>query len=42
MPDYNLAPSLYAMWKYKYLSIGFQGLKPTYIQIDSEHRALEE
>jgi transposase-like protein len=39
---YNLAPSLYARWKSKYLSKGIEGLKPAYHRIDPEIRALEE
>ncbi len=39
---YNLAPSLYAKWKSKYLSKGVEGLKPAYKRIDPELRALEE
>ncbi len=39
---YNLAPSLYAKWKNKYLSKGVEGLKPSYKRIDPELRALEE
>lgn len=39
---YNLAPSLYARWKSKYLSKGVEGLKPAYHRIDPEIRALEE
>jgi putative transposase len=39
---YNLAPSLYAKWKNKYLSKGVEGLKPAYKRIDQELRALEE
>ena len=39
---YNLAPSLYAKWKNKYLSKGVEGLKPAYKRIDPELRALEE
>lgn len=39
---YNLAPSLYARWKKKYLSKGMEGLKPAYHRVDPEVRALEE
>lgn len=39
---YNLAPSLYARWKKKYLSKGMEGLKPAYHRIDPEVKALEE
>ena len=39
---YNVAPSLYARWKKKYLSKGMEGLKPAYHRIDPEVRALEE
>lgn len=39
---YNLAPSLYARWKKKYLTNGMEGLKPAYHRIDPEVRALEE
>lgn len=39
---YNLAPSLYAKWKNKYLSKGVEGLKSAYKRIDPELRALEE
>ena len=39
---YNLAPSLYARWKTKYLSKGVEGLKPAYHRIYPEIRALEE
>lgn len=39
---YNLAPSLYAKWKNKYLSKGVEVLKPAYKRIDPELRALEE
>lgn len=39
---YNLAPSLYARWKKKYLSKGLEGLKPAYHRVDPELRALEE
>lgn len=39
---YNLAPSLYAKWKNKYLSGGVEGLKASYHRIDPEIRALEE
>lgn len=39
---YNLAPSLYARWKNKYLAKGVDGLKPAYHRIDPEARALEE
>lgn len=39
---YNLAPSLLAYWKKKFLSKGKDGLKPGYKRIDPEVRALEE
>lgn len=39
---YNLAPSLYARWKTKYLSKGVEGLKPAYYRIDPAVRELEE
>ncbi len=39
---YNLAPSLYARWKTKYLSKGVEGLKPAYHRIDPVVRELEE
>ena len=42
MPDYNLAPSLYAKWKNKYLSKGVEGLKSAYKRVDPELRLLEE
>jgi transposase-like protein len=39
---YNIAPSLYAKWKRKYLSEGITGLKDKYKKIDPEKCALEE
>jgi len=39
---YNLAPSLYARWKKKYLSQGMAGLKPAYKRVDPVIRDLEE
>ncbi len=39
---YNLAPSLLARWKNKYLANGVNGLKNTYHRVDPEVRALEE
>lgn len=39
---YNLAPSLYARWKTKYLSKGVEGLKPAYHRIDPAVRELED
>jgi transposase-like protein len=39
---YNLAPSLYAKWKNKYLSKGVEGLKSAYKRVDPELRLLEE
>ena len=39
---YNLASSVLAYWKRKYLAKGRDGLKPAYKRIDPEVRALEE
>lgn len=39
---YNLASSVLAYWKRKYLVKGKEGLKPGYKRIDPEVRALEE
>lgn len=39
---YNIAPSLYQRWKNKYLSKGYDGLKPSYKRVDPELRLLEE
>ena len=39
---YNLASSVLAYWKRKYLAKGKDGLKPGYKRIDPELRALEE
>ena len=39
---YNLASSVLAYWKRKYLAKGRDGLKPGYKRIDPELRALEE
>lgn len=39
---YNLASSVLACWKRKYLAKGKDGLKPGYKRIDPEVRALEE
>lgn len=39
---YNLASSVLAYWKRKYLSKGKEGLKPGYKRVDPEVRALEE
>ena len=39
---YNLASSVLAYWKRKYLSKGKEGLKTTYRKIDPEIRKLEE
>jgi len=38
---YQLAPSLYARWKRKYLREGIHGLKDKHKKIDPELRALE-
>jgi putative transposase len=38
---YQLAPSLFARWKRKYLSEGINGLKDKHKRIDPEVRALE-
>lgn len=40
--NYNLASSVLAYWKKKYLAKGKDGLKPGYKRIDPEVRALEE
>lgn len=39
---YNLASSVLAYWKKKYLSKGKEGLKPSYPRIDPEARRLQE
>jgi len=39
---YNIAPSLFALWKKKYLSQGVAGLKPAYKRVDPLIRDLEE
>ena len=39
---YNIAPSLFARWKKKYLSQGLAGLKPAYKRVDPALRELEE
>ena len=39
---YNLAPSLFARWKKKYLTGGIEGLKSGYKRIDPEVKALED
>jgi len=39
---YKLSLSLYRGWKMKYLSKGYEGLKPSYARVDPEKRALEE
>lgn len=39
---YNLASSVMAYWKKKYLSRGKEGLKASYHKIDPEVRKLEE
>lgn len=39
---YNIAPSLFARWKKKYLSQGYSGLKPAYKRVDPVLRELEE
>ncbi len=39
---YNIAPSLFARWKKKYLSQGVAGLKPAYKRVDPALRELEE
>ena len=39
---YNIAPSLFARWKKKYLSQGVAGLKPAYKRVDPVLRELEE
>lgn len=39
---YNLASSVLAYWKRKYLAKGKDGLKPGYKRVDPELRALEE
>ena len=38
---YNIAPSLYARWKHKYLKDGIYGLKDKHKKIDPELRELE-
>ncbi len=38
---YNIAPSLYARWKNKYLKEGITGLKEKYHKIDPQVRELE-
>jgi len=39
---YNLASSVLASWKKKYLSQGKEGLKAAYKRVDPQVRALEE
>lgn len=39
---YNIAPSLYARWRKKYLTGGIDGLKSRYKRIDPEVKLLEE
>ena len=39
---YQVAPSLYHLWRKKYLAKGIAGLKPAYHRIDPQVRALEE
>jgi len=39
---YNLAPSLFARWKRKYLTGGIEGLKSRYYRVDPKVRELEE
>ena len=39
---YNLATSLLALWKKKYLLNGKDGLKPSYHRVDPKVRELEE
>ena len=39
---YNLASSVLAYWKKKYLSQGKEGLKASYRRVDPQVRALEE
>lgn len=39
---YNLASSVLAYWKKKYLPLGKEGLKPSYKKVDPQLRALEE
>ena len=38
---YNIAPSLYARWKHKYLHGGIYGLKDKHKKVDPELRAME-
>lgn len=38
---YNIAPSLYARWKNKYLKDGVSGLKEKYYRVDPAVRELE-
>lgn len=42
MRKYNIAPSLFARWKRKYLQEGITGLRDKYRKMDPEKRALEE
>ena len=37
---YNIAPSLYARWKHKYLHDGIYGLKDKHKKVDPELREL--
>ena len=39
---YNIAPSLYDKWRYKYLNQGMEGLKNKYKRIDPAVRELQE
>lgn len=39
---YNVAPSLFARWKKKYLTGGIEGLKNGYKRVDPKVKALEE
>ena len=39
---YNLSPSLVISWKQKYLSKGYEGLKPSYKKLDPELEALKK
>ena len=42
MRKYNIAPSLYARWRRKYLEGGIDGLKSRHKRIDPDVRLLEE
>src|SRR5215217_2365222 len=39
---YSISPSLYQLWKQKYLKKGIEGLKPSYRKVDPQLRTLEE